>query len=229
MPNSRIYFLIFLLQEYSAQLTRNFCTYFLMFLEHPARLTPNYWTSEKKVYTRIRYNLSPYCLTLETTSLCVWQIQSHWHQTIEANVAVGFLYNMKVCTEAKPLTLLPNFKIYFCRVVTRLDWCTSTKDLLSQCGWLSVNQLIFYHSVLQLHKVRLSGSPMYLYTMHNSWSYSYRTRQAETGLVQLMGILGKKQPRTVLNGEQLISTTSFLKKQGNAQAPTHSRLRSRPG
>ena len=76
------------------------------------------------------------------------------------------------------------------RVVTRLDWGTSTKDLLSQCGWLSVNQLIFYHSVLQLHKVRLSGSPMYLYTMHNSWSYSYRTRQAETGLVQLMGILG---------------------------------------
>ena len=145
---------------------------------------------KKKVYTRIRYNLSPYCLTLETTSLCVWQIQSHWHQTIEANVAVGFLYNMKVCTEAKPLTLLPNFKIYFCRVVTRLDWCPSTKHLLSQCGWLSVNQLIFYHSVLQLHKVRLSGSPMYLYTMHNSWSYSYRTRQAETGLVQLMGILG---------------------------------------
>ena len=94
---------------------------------------------------------------------------------------------MKVCTETKPLTLLPNFKIYFCRVVTRLDWCTSTKDLPSQCGWLSVNQLIFYHSVLQLHKVRLSGSPMYLYTMHNSWSYSYRTRQAETGLVQLMG------------------------------------------
>ena len=28
---------------------------------------------------------------------------------------------------------------------------------------------------------------MYLYTMHNSWSYSYRTRQAATGLVQLIG------------------------------------------
>ena len=81
-----------------------------MFLEHPARLTANYWTSEKKVYTRIRYNLSPYCLTLETTSLCVWQIQSHWHQTIEANVAVGFLYNMNVCTEAKPLTLCQTLK-----------------------------------------------------------------------------------------------------------------------
>ena len=34
------------------------------------------------------------------------------------------------------------------RVVTRLDWSTSTKELLCQCGWLSVNQLVFYHSVL---------------------------------------------------------------------------------
>ena len=73
------------------------------------------------------------------------------------------------------------------RVVTRLDWTTSTKELLSQCGWLSVDQLIFYHSVLQLHKVRLSGTPMYLYTMHNSWLYQYRTRQAENELVQLRG------------------------------------------
>ena len=55
--------------------------------------------------------------------------------------------------------------------------------------WFSVNQLIFYHSVLQLHKVMFSGSPMHLYTRHNSWSYSYRIRQAETGLVQLMGNL----------------------------------------
>ena len=73
------------------------------------------------------------------------------------------------------------------RVVTRLDWTTSTKELLSQCGWLSVDQLIFYHSVLQLHKVRLSRTPMYLYTMHNSWLYQYRTRQAENELVQIRG------------------------------------------
>ena len=73
------------------------------------------------------------------------------------------------------------------RVVTRLDWSTPTRELLSQCGWLSVNQLIFYHSVLQLHKVRLSGTPKYLFTMHNSWSYQYRTRQAENNLVQVRG------------------------------------------
>ena len=73
------------------------------------------------------------------------------------------------------------------RVVTRLDWTTPTKKLLGQCGWLSVHQLIFYHSVLQLHKVRLSGVPSHLFSMHNSWSYKYRTRQAENGLVQLKG------------------------------------------
>ena len=74
------------------------------------------------------------------------------------------------------------------RVVTRLDWSTSTKELLSQCGWLSVNQLVFYHSVLQLHKVKLSGTPRYLYNMHSSWNYQYRTRQAESDLVHPLGI-----------------------------------------
>ena len=71
--------------------------------------------------------------------------------------------------------------------MTRLDWSTSAKELLHQCGWLSVNQLIFYHSVLLIYKVRLSQAPKYLYKMHNSWSYQYRTRQADSGLIKLMG------------------------------------------
>ena len=74
------------------------------------------------------------------------------------------------------------------RIVTRLDWSTSTKDLLSQCGWLSINQLIFYHSVLQLNKVKLSGTPRYLYNMHSGRTYQYRTRQAESELVQPLGV-----------------------------------------
>ena len=76
------------------------------------------------------------------------------------------------------------------RVVTRLDWSTSTKDLLSQCGWFSVNQLIFYHSVLQLHKVRLSSAPKYLHSMHmpSGSNYQYRTRQAESGSLQPIGV-----------------------------------------
>ena len=57
------------------------------------------------------------------------------------------------------------------RVVTRLEWSTPAKELLLQCGWLSVNQLIFYHSVLLVYKVKLSKTPKYLYSMHNRWSF----------------------------------------------------------
>ena len=38
------------------------------------------------------------------------------------------------------------------RAVTRKSWFTSTRRLLQDCNWLSVNQLIFYHTVLQAHK-----------------------------------------------------------------------------
>ena len=71
------------------------------------------------------------------------------------------------------------------KVVTRQNWTTSSKVLLQQCGWLSVNQLIFYHSVLLVPKVRQDKSPKYLYTMHNSWTYPYTTRQAENGLIRV--------------------------------------------
>ena len=72
------------------------------------------------------------------------------------------------------------------RAVTRRDWSVSTKELLLQCGWLSVNQLAFYHSVLLVFKVRQSRGPQYLYNMHNSWSYNYTTRQAENGLIRVV-------------------------------------------
>ena len=72
------------------------------------------------------------------------------------------------------------------QAVTRGDWSASSKGLLRQCGWMSVNQLVFYHSVLLVYKVRQCKGPKYLYTMHNSWSYPYCTRQAETGLVRVL-------------------------------------------
>ena len=72
------------------------------------------------------------------------------------------------------------------RAVTRLDWSTSPQVLLTQVGWLSVNQLTFYHSVLQVYKVKVSHTPRYLNNMFN-WSYQYNTRQAEGGLIKLVG------------------------------------------
>ena len=72
------------------------------------------------------------------------------------------------------------------RVVTKLDWSTSTAVLLNQVGWLSVNQLIFYHSVLQIFKVNKAQTPKYLDSMF-SWTYIYNTRQAVGGVIRLVG------------------------------------------
>jgi hypothetical protein len=72
------------------------------------------------------------------------------------------------------------------RVVTKLDWFTSPQVLLHQVGWLSVNQLVFYHSVLLIYKVKQAQTPKYLHNMF-SWNYNYNTRQAEGGLIRLVG------------------------------------------
>ena len=39
----------------------------------------------------------------------------------------------------------------------------STKDLVAKSGELSVNQLIAYHTLLQIHKTILSQQPEYIY------------------------------------------------------------------
>ena len=76
------------------------------------------------------------------------------------------------------------------RVVTRLDWSTPTKVLLSQLGWLRINHLVFYHSVLIIYKVKKERSPKNIHSMFNQ-SYQYNTRQAESGLIKpvLMSLL----------------------------------------
>ena len=40
------------------------------------------------------------------------------------------------------------------RIVTGKDWSTSVKTLLLQCGWFSMNQLIVYHSLVLVYKIR---------------------------------------------------------------------------
>ena len=65
----------------------------------------------------------------------------------------------------------------------------SSKELLRQCVWMSLNQLIFYHSVLLVFKVKHNKHPRYIYMMNNSWSYPYCTRQAETGNIRVFNKL----------------------------------------
>jgi hypothetical protein len=48
------------------------------------------------------------------------------------------------------------------RCVTKQQWFTPTRRLLDQCGWLSVQQLVQYHSLLQVHKAIVAGTPLYI-------------------------------------------------------------------
>ena len=48
-------------------------------------------------------------------------------------------------------------------IVTKLSWYTPTRILMKQCNWLSVNQLIQYHTVLSIHKIVKTGKPSYIY------------------------------------------------------------------
>ena len=42
------------------------------------------------------------------------------------------------------------------RCITKKSWYTPTRVLLQQCNWLSVKQLIFYHTVLQVWRLKTS-------------------------------------------------------------------------
>ena len=69
------------------------------------------------------------------------------------------------------------------RVVTKLGWDTPTEVLLTQCGWLSVQQLAYHHTVVLVHKILQSGHPRYLHNLFNM-DYRVKTRQADQQLLK---------------------------------------------
>ena len=69
------------------------------------------------------------------------------------------------------------------RVVTKLDWYTPTAELLKQCGWLSVHQLVVYHSVVLVYRVLQNKSPRFLHSMFSA-EYTYNTKQARGGIIR---------------------------------------------
>ena len=48
------------------------------------------------------------------------------------------------------------------RAVTGKSWFTSTGRLLKECKWLSIRQLVFYQTVLGVHKIMRARKPEYL-------------------------------------------------------------------
>ena len=57
-------------------------------------------------------------------------------------------------------------------------------DLLRQCGWLSVRQLVFYHSVILIYKTSQTTYPKYIYSKLSS-QFPYNTRLAESDSVRM--------------------------------------------
>ena len=62
-------------------------------------------------------------------------------------------------TEAYLLSHLQKLQNRAARAVTGKSWFTPTRQLLKECKWLSVCQLVFYQIVLHVHKVVLNGKP----------------------------------------------------------------------
>ena len=79
------------------------------------------------------------------------------------------------------------------RTVTRLGFYTSADTLLKQCGWLSVSQLAFYHTVVLLFKVRKTQQPKYLFEMTSSAENSrYGARSNQAGKLRVNGQMPKQ-------------------------------------
>ena len=68
-------------------------------------------------------------------------------------------------------------------LVTKLNWGTATKVLLNQCGWLSVRQLVGYHSLVLMFKILQDRKPVYLHERVSA-GYIHKTRQATGGAIR---------------------------------------------
>ena len=80
------------------------------------------------------------------------------------------------------------------RLVTRRKWevlgkrLTSTKELLRQCNYLSVRQMIYFYSVATVHKTLVNETPEYLHSvlcqaLYSGVKHRYPTRTASTRVV----------------------------------------------
>lgn len=71
------------------------------------------------------------------------------------------------------------------RTVAKMGIYTPVQTLLRQCGWLSVNQLVFFHTSLLLFKILNNGKPKYLFSMIST-ELNYLTRADNTGKLRVV-------------------------------------------
>ena len=74
------------------------------------------------------------------------------------------------------------------RTVTKLNWFTPQRILLQQTNWLSIRQLIHYHTLLQVWRTRSQSKPKYMDMKFNR-EFNYRTRGVAAGTYAVDGYL----------------------------------------
>ena len=70
------------------------------------------------------------------------------------------------------------------RFVARRGRYTPVVQLMKECGWLSVRQLVMYHSIILIYKTIQATSPKYLYSKLSS-EFPYNTRLADSDSVRM--------------------------------------------
>ena len=64
------------------------------------------------------------------------------------------------------------------------SWGWSRRRLLKRVGWMSVRQLVYFHTVLQAHKTITTGLPRPLHAALTT-DHPYKTRSATSGHIRL--------------------------------------------
>ena len=82
-------------------------------------------------------------------------------------------------TEEYLLNSLQTVQNKAARFVARRGIYTPVTELLRNCGWLSVRQLVMYHSILIIYKTVQTACPKYLYNKL-SCEFPYNTRLAQS-------------------------------------------------
>ena len=121
------------------------------------------------------------------------KVGTHANFSTRLMVANG-IFASKLCyliqlwggTEGYLLSHLQILQNKAARVVTGKSWYTPTRQLLKECRWLSVRQLVFYQTVLQVHKVMILGKPDNIRRKF-SREHPYPTRLASGGGVRMIG------------------------------------------
>ena len=94
------------------------------------------------------------------------------------------------------------------RIITKLGWGTRTSVLLKQLGWLSIKQLIDYHSLILVFKVNQNKKPAYLHGKFKQ-NFGYRTRQATGNCIQISGTPGGDKTKTAFFHRSIVLWNSL--------------------